>query len=48
VPFIRRLLGARIRLRHTPELTFVEDRSIEEGDRMVTLIEGITRELPED
>jgi ribosome-binding factor A len=46
--FIRRLLGTRMRLRHTPELTFVEDHSIEEGDRMVTLIEAIEQKPPED
>lgn len=44
---IRRLLGSRIRLRHTPELTFILDQSIEQGDRMVQMIEEITRDLPE-
>lgn len=44
---IRRLLGSRIRLRYTPELVFILDRSIEQGDRMVEMIEEINRELPE-
>jgi ribosome-binding factor A len=44
---IRRLLGSRIRLRYTPELIFILDRSIEQGDRMVEMIEEINRELPE-
>ena len=43
---IRRLLGSRIRLRYTPELIFILDRSIEQGDRMVEMIEEINRELP--
>jgi ribosome-binding factor A len=45
---IRRLVGSRIRLRHTPELVFVLDRAIEEGDRMVRLIEEVSRELPKE
>ena len=44
---IRRMLGSRIRLRHTPELVLVIDQSIEQGDRMVQLIEEVNRELPE-
>ena len=45
---IRRMLGSRIRLRHTPELVFILDRTIEEGDRMVSLIEEVSRELPKE
>jgi len=46
---IRRLLGARVRLRHTPELLFVVDRTIEDGDRMVSLLEEVVkREREED
>ena len=39
--YIRRLLGARIRLRHTPELSFAYDDSIERGERMMRLFEEI-------
>jgi ribosome-binding factor A len=46
--FIRRQIGARIRLRVTPELTFEYDETIEQGDRMMRLIEEIKKELPED
>ncbi|HKQ90647.1 MAG TPA: ribosome-binding factor A, partial [Blastocatellia bacterium] len=37
--YIRRLIGARIRLRHTPELIFTYDDSIERGERMMRLFE---------
>jgi ribosome-binding factor A len=46
-PFIRRLIGARIKLRHTPELSFDYDDSIEQGDRMMRLFEEIKKESPE-
>jgi ribosome-binding factor A len=46
--YIRRQIGFRIRLRYLPELTFAYDESVEQGDRMTQLIEGIKRELPED
>src|SRR5215475_7445749 len=39
--YIRRLLGARVRLRHTPELSFAYDDSIERGERMMRLFEEI-------
>ena len=39
--YIRRLLGARIRLRHTPELSFAYDDSIERGERIMRLFEEI-------
>jgi len=45
---IRRLIGGRIRLRHTPEFSFVVDNSIEHGDRMVEMIEKLTREEREE
>ncbi|HKQ74377.1 MAG TPA: 30S ribosome-binding factor RbfA [Blastocatellia bacterium] len=44
--YIRRLIGARIRLRHTPELSFVYDDSIERGDQMMRLFDEIKRESP--
>ncbi|AJY76608.1 30S ribosome-binding factor RbfA [Paenibacillus beijingensis] len=42
--FIRSELGKRIRLRHTPELLFKFDSSIEYGSRIETLLERINRE----
>jgi len=46
--YIRRLIGARVKLRHTPELSFVYDDSIEQGDKMMRLMEEIKKELPEE
>jgi ribosome-binding factor A len=42
--FVRRELGHRIRLRRSPEITFSEDRSLERGDKMVHLLDQISRE----
>ncbi|AFY75766.1 MAG: 30S ribosome-binding factor RbfA [Hydrococcus sp. C42_A2020_068] len=39
--FVRRELGQRIRLRRTPEVVFVEDRSLERGDRTLHLLNQI-------
>jgi ribosome-binding factor A len=36
--FVRSELGARVRLRRTPEVTFIEDRSIERGTKVLTLL----------
>ena len=41
--FVRKELGHRIRLRRTPEVTFLEDRSLERGDKMVHLLNEISR-----
>jgi ribosome-binding factor A len=46
--FIRRQIGSRIRLRHTPELTFAYDESVERGDRMIQLIDEVNKELGEE
>lgn len=40
--FVRRELGHRISLRHTPEIHFVQDSSLEQGDRLINLINNIT------
>jgi ribosome-binding factor A len=45
--FVRRELGQRLRLRLTPEVTFVYDRGIEAADRIARLIEETT-EAPSD
>lgn len=46
-PFIRRELGQRIRLRRTPEVVFLEDRSLERGDRMLHLLNQLSQEREE-
>lgn len=42
--FLRRELRNRINLRHAPHMTFVLDDSIEEGERVLRLIDGATPE----
>jgi ribosome-binding factor A len=37
-------LGVDLRLRHTPELHFVLDQSIAEGDRILRLMREVERE----
>ncbi len=46
--FIRQLIGKRFRLRHTPEISFVYDETIEYADRLLQVIEGVKKELPEE
>ena len=46
--FVRSELGQRIRLRRTPEVIFVEDRSLERGDKVLGLINRLTQERKED
>ena len=36
--FVRRTLGQRVCLRRSPEVLFIEDRSLEQGDRMINMI----------
>lgn len=45
--FVRRELGNRIRLRRTPEIIFLEDRSLERGDRMLHLLDSIGKNKKE-
>lgn len=42
--FIRKQLAERIDIRHTPELTFVYDESIEYGKKIENIIEKIHNE----
>jgi ribosome-binding factor A len=42
--YVRSELGHRIRLRRTPEVLFVEDRSLERGTRMITLLNQLSQE----
>jgi len=51
--FIRQLIGRRFRLRHTPEITFIYDETVEHADHMMRLMddikmEEIKKELPEE
>lgn len=45
--FVRRELGQRIRLRRTPEVVFYEDRSLELGDRTLSLINQLSEKREE-
>jgi ribosome-binding factor A len=42
--FVRSELGARVRLRRTPEVTFIEDRSIERGTKVLSLLNRLENE----
>lgn len=46
--FVRRELGQRIRLRRTPEVVFLEDRSLERGDRMLHLLSQLKDNHPQE
>jgi ribosome-binding factor A len=45
--YVRSLLGQRVRLRRTPEVIFVEDRSIERGMRVLSLLDQLSDERKE-
>lgn len=47
LPFLRRQIGSRLRLRSVPELTFMYDRSIEQQDRIEQIIQDIQAERAE-
>lgn len=42
--YVRSELGQRIRLRRTPEIVFLEDRSIERGTKVLSLINRLSQE----
>ena len=44
--FVRSELGARVRLRRTPEVIFLEDRSIERGNKVLALLSKLNDERP--
>lgn len=46
--YVRSELGQRIRLRRTPEVIFQEDRSIERGTRVLSLINQISQNRSDD
>jgi ribosome-binding factor A len=48
--YVRSELGARVRLRRTPEVIFIEDDSIEEGTKILSLLNRLQserRDVPE-
>lgn len=45
--YVRSELGQRIRLRRTPEVVFREDRSVERGARVLSLINQLSQERTE-
>ena len=42
--YVRSELGHRVRLRRTPEVVFLEDRSLERGTRILSLLERLNQE----
>lgn len=44
--YLRRHLGATLQLRYTPELTFLEDHSIEHGTKIFDILSKL--DIPED
>jgi ribosome-binding factor A len=44
--YVRSELGRRIRLRRTPEVVFLEDNSLERGDRILSLLNQLSQERP--
>ena len=42
--FVRSELGQRIRLRRTPEVLFLEDSSLERGDKVLSLLNLLSQE----
>jgi ribosome-binding factor A len=42
--FLRSELAKKVRLRHTPELSFYWDDSIERGDRILRLLDQVSAE----
>ncbi|GAC1471238.1 MAG: 30S ribosome-binding factor RbfA [Chamaesiphon sp.] len=44
--YVRSELGKRVRLRRTPEVVFLEDRSLERGDRILSLLNQLNKERP--
>ncbi|MGE4580695.1 MAG: ribosome-binding factor A [Desulfuromonadales bacterium] len=48
IPFIRRELGKRLRLRHVPDIVLKYDTSLEYGNRIETLLKDIHSESADD
>ena len=45
--YVRKQLGHRVRLRRTPEVVFLEDRSLERGTRVLSLLNQLNQERQE-
>lgn len=46
--YVRSSLGQRVRLRRTPEVIFLEDRSLERGDKMLILLNELSQNRKPD
>ena len=46
--YVRSELGQRVRLRRTPEVVFIEDRSLERGDRVLSLLNQLNNDRPSE
>jgi ribosome-binding factor A len=46
--YVRSELGNRMRLRRTPEILFIEDASIEQGTKVLSLINRLSQERQQD
>ncbi|MGM3308734.1 30S ribosome-binding factor RbfA [Anabaena sp. WFMT] len=44
--YVRSELGARVRLRRTPEVIFVEDDSLERGTKLLSLLNQLKQDRP--
>ncbi|AFZ59498.1 30S ribosome-binding factor RbfA [Anabaena cylindrica FACHB-243] len=44
--YVRSELGARVRLRRTPEVIFVEDDSLERGTKLLSLLNQLRQDRP--
>ncbi|NET01055.1 MAG: 30S ribosome-binding factor RbfA [Sphaerospermopsis sp. SIO1G2] len=42
--YVRSTLGSRVRLRRTPEVIFIEDRSLERGTKVLSLLNQLQQE----
>jgi ribosome-binding factor A len=47
-PFLRRQIGARLRLKRVPELRFIYDESVAGQDRIEQLLNELHRSAPKD
>jgi ribosome-binding factor A len=46
--YVRSELGSRMRLRRTPEIIFIEDHSIERGSKVLSLLNQLRQERPQE
>lgn len=44
--YVRSEIGARVRLRRTPEVIFIEDSSIERGNKVLALLSQLKEQRP--